>query len=73
MFTLPQKVPIENAIYCAAGKHFSYVITKSKEGVKQYYSFGLGDTYVLGNLSDDSEFSPYEIDHQDVLKGQNIT
>jgi len=28
----------------------------------KYYSFGLGDNYVLGNMSDDSEFTPFEID-----------
>jgi len=48
MFTLPQKIPVENAIYSAAGKNFSYIICKKGTG-KIYYSFGLGDNYVLGN------------------------
>lgn len=44
-----------------------------KDGEKKYYSFGLGDNYILGNMSDDTEFSPYEIDKEEVLKNENIT
>jgi len=58
-------------VFCAAGKHFSYVICE-ENGVKSYHSFGLGDNYVLGNEGDDSEFTPYQVDKEVVLKNENI-
>lgn len=49
----------KNALFVAAAGHYSYAIVENKGKVNEVYSWGMGECYVLGNRSDDTEFFPY--------------
>ena len=68
---IPIKIPIKvegtgdkkvNKIWSAASYNYCRV------GTNRYFSWGMGDNYILGNIDEMSEYVPYEIDNLEFIK-----
>lgn len=54
-----ESVVRKKAVFVAAKGHFSYAIVEEQGKPNSVYSWGMGESYVLGNRSDDNEFYPH--------------